>query len=181
MCGTRCNRNGKGRTSLYTKTMPRLTGPLLIRSFWPRTTWQWSPIPHTLPIWPPVTCSSSPSIIFGWRVEISTPLNRFKRNRSGYLTHFPKETSRDASKHGRSAGTSLFVQKGSNLKVMEEFNFKVKQTSFYQYCPGTFAYTVVYSVSATGAVETNHNGTQILSWPVCAKSVKLTISNLLVW
>jgi len=40
-----------------------------------------------------------PSWSFGWRVEDSTPLKRFKRNRSGYLTQFQKWTSRDASKH----------------------------------------------------------------------------------
>jgi hypothetical protein len=28
------------------------------------------------------------------------------------------------------------VQKGSTLKVMEEFNIQDKQTSFYKYCPG---------------------------------------------
>jgi len=53
------------------------------------------------------------------------------------LTQFQKGTSRDASKHGRNAGTAVFVQKGSNLKVMEEFNIQGKQTSFYKYCPGT--------------------------------------------
>ena len=48
------------------------------------------PIPHTHPIWPPVTFSSSPSWSFGWRVEDSTPLKKFKRNRSGYLTQLQK-------------------------------------------------------------------------------------------
>ena len=62
---------------------------------------------------------------------------------SGYLTQFQKGTSRDASKHGRNAGTAVFVQKGSTLKVMEEFNIQGKQTSFYKYCPGTFGYTLV--------------------------------------
>ena len=57
MCGARGHRNGETRTSLSTTTMPRLTGPLKFRSFCPRTTWQWSPIPHTHPIWPPVTFS----------------------------------------------------------------------------------------------------------------------------
>ena len=75
-------------------------------------------------------------------VEHSTPLKRFKRNRSGYLTQFQKGTSRDASKHGRNAGTAVVVQKGSTLKVMEEFNIQDKQTSFYKYCPGTFGYTL---------------------------------------
>ena len=139
MCGARGHRNGKTRTSLSTTRMLRLTGPLMFRSFWPRTTWQWSPIPHTHPIWPPVTFSSSPS----WRVEDSTPLKRFKRNRSGYLTQFQKGTSRDACKHGRNAGTAVFMQKGSTLKVMEEFKIQGKQTSFYKYCPGTFGYTLV--------------------------------------
>jgi len=37
MCGARGHRNGKTRTSLSTTTMPRLTGPLKFRSFWPRT------------------------------------------------------------------------------------------------------------------------------------------------
>ena len=100
-------------------------------------------IPHTHPISPPVTFSSSPSWSFGWRVEHSTPLKRFKRNRSGHLTQFQKGPSRDASKHGRNAGTAVFVQKGSTLKVMEEFNIQGKQTSFYTYCPGTFGYTLV--------------------------------------
>ena len=113
------------------------------RIFWPRTTWQWSPIPHTHPIWRPVTFSSSPSWSFGWRVEDATPLKRFKRNRSGYLTQFQKGTPRDASKHDRNAGTAVFVQKGSTLKVMEEFNIQGKQTSFYKYCRGTFGYILV--------------------------------------
>jgi len=73
-------------------------------------------------------------------VEDSTPLKRFKKNRSGYLTQFQKETSRNASKHGRNAGTAVFVQKGSTLKVMEEFNIQGNQSSFYKYCPGTFGY-----------------------------------------
>jgi len=73
-------------------------------------------------------------------------LKRFKRNRSGYLTQFQKGTSRDASKHGRNVGTAVFVQKGSTLKVMEEFNFQGKQTSFYKYCPGTFEYILVINL-----------------------------------
>ena len=144
MCGARGHRNGKTRTSLSTTTMPRLTGPLKFRSFWPRTTWQWSPTPHNHPIWPPVKFSSSPSWSFGWGVEDSTPLKRFKRNCSGYFTQFQKGTSRDASKHGRNTGTALFMQKGSTLKVMEEFNIQGKRTSFYKYCPGTFGYILVY-------------------------------------
>jgi hypothetical protein len=59
------------------------------------------------------------------------------------LTQFQKGTSRDASKHGRNAGTAVFVLKGSTLKVMEEFNIQGKQTPFYKYCPGTFGYTLV--------------------------------------
>ena len=144
MCGARCHRNGKTRTSLSTTTMPRLMGPLKFRSFWSRTTWQWSPIPHTHLIWPPVTFSSSPSWSFGCKVESSTPLKRLKRNRSGYLTQFQKGTSKDASKHGRKTGTVVFVQKGSTLKVLEEFNIQGKQTSFYKYCPGTFGYNLVH-------------------------------------
>jgi len=49
----------------------------------------------------------------------------------------------DASKHGRNARTAVFVQKGSTLKVMEEFNIQGMQTSFYKHCPGTFGYTLV--------------------------------------
>jgi len=76
-------------------------------------------------------------------------IKRFKRNRSRYLTQFQKGTSRDASKHGRNAGTAVFVQKGNTLKVMEEFNIQGKQTSFYKYCPGTFGYTLVKLVFKT--------------------------------
>jgi hypothetical protein len=32
------------------------------------------------------------------------------------------------------------VQKGSIMKVMEEFNIQGRQTSFYKHCPGTFGY-----------------------------------------
>jgi len=49
----------------------------------------------------------------------------------------------DASKHGRNAGTAVFVQKVSTLKVVEEFNIQAKQSSFYKYCPGTFGYILV--------------------------------------
>ena len=128
----------------------QLVGPLKFRSFWPRTTWQWSPIHHTHTIWPPVNFSSSPSWSFWWRVEDSTPLKSFKGNRSAYLTQFQKGTSRDVSEHGRNAGTAVFVQKWSTLKVMEEFNIQGKQTSFYKYCPGSFRYLpvkVCFSVS----------------------------------
>ena len=52
MCGTRGHRNGKTRTSLSTTTMPRVTGPLKFRSFWPRTKWQWSPtLTRSGPLW----------------------------------------------------------------------------------------------------------------------------------
>ena len=54
MCGARGHRNGKTRTSFSTTTKPRFTGPLKFRSFWPRTIWQWSPIPHSHLIWSPV-------------------------------------------------------------------------------------------------------------------------------
>jgi len=59
------------------------------------------------------------------------------------LDTIPIRTSRDASKHGRNSGTAVFVQKGSTLKVMEEFNIRGKQTSFYKYCPGSFGYTLL--------------------------------------
>ena len=58
-------------------------------------------------------------------------------NRSGYLTQYQKGTSRDAFKHGRIAGTAVFVQKRNTLKVMEEFKIQGKQISFYKYCSGT--------------------------------------------
>jgi hypothetical protein len=54
------------------------------------------------------------------------------------LTKFQKGTSRDASNHGRNAGTAVFVQ-----VVMEEFNIQGKHTSFYKYCPGIFGYILV--------------------------------------
>ena len=38
------------------------------------------------------------------------------------------------------------MQKGSTLKVIEEFNIQGKQTSFYKYCPGTFWYILVHPV-----------------------------------
>ena len=117
--------------------MPQLTGPLKFRSFWPSPT-----LTRTGPLW----LSSSPSWSFIWRVKDSTPLKRFKRNCSGYFTQFQKGTSRDASKHGRNAGTTVFMQKGSTLKVMEEFNIQGKQISFYKYCPGTFGYTLVHCI-----------------------------------
>ena len=110
-------------------------------------------IPHNHPIWLPVTFSSSTSWSFGWRVEDSTRLKRFKRNRSGYLTQFQKGTSRDASKHGRNAGTAVSVQKGSTLKVMEEFNIQCKQTSFYKYCLGTFGYILVKKNPSSMSLE----------------------------
>ena len=59
------------------------------------------------------------------------------------LDTIPKRDFQNASKHGRNAGTAVFVQKGSTLKVMEEFNILGKQTSFYKYCPGTFGYILV--------------------------------------
>jgi len=48
------------------------------------------------------------------------------------------------------------MQKGSILKVMEEFNIQGKQTSFYKYCPGTFGYTLV-NAAKTNWLGTFHN------------------------
>ena len=132
MCGARGQRNGKTRTSLFTTTVPRLTGPLKFRSFWPRTTWQWSPSPiltRSGPLWLfplPQTEASD---------EGSKIRHRFKRNRSGYLTQFQKGTSRDASKHGRNAGTAVFVRKGNTSKVMEELTSKVNKHLFTSNVP----------------------------------------------
>ena len=153
MCSARGHRNGKTRTSLSTTTMPRITGPLNFRSFWPRATWQRSPIPHTHPTWPPSDFFLFTKLklrmkgrrfdsIEEIQEELQRVLDTFPK--SGYLTHFQKGTSRDASKYGRNAGTAIFVQKGSTLKVMEEFNIQGKQTSFYKYCPWTFGYILVY-------------------------------------
>ena len=36
----------------------------------------------------------------------------------------------DASKYGRNAGTAVFVQEGSTLKVMEEFNIQTSKLLF---------------------------------------------------
>jgi len=69
--------------------------------------------------------------------------NLINHHDNGYLTQFQKEISSDASKHDRNAGTAVFVQNGSTLKVMEEFDIQVKQTSFYKYCPGAFGYVLV--------------------------------------
>jgi len=62
-------------------------------------------------------------------------------------------TSREASKHGRNAGTAVFVQKGRTLKVMEELNIQDKQTSFYKCCPGTSVYTLVWYSPVTGKLR----------------------------
>jgi hypothetical protein len=79
------------------------------------------------------------------------------------LTQFQKGTSRDASKYGRNAGTAVFVQKGSTLKVLEEFNIQGKQTPFYKYCPGTFGYTLVYiQVNKLSSYPTENTGLSII-------------------
>ena len=79
--------------------------------------------PHSS-IWPPVTFSSSPSWSFGWRVEDSTPMKRFKRNRSGYLT-VPKKDF-----HGRNAGTAVFVQRGVLWRWWRNLTSKVHRLLF---------------------------------------------------
>ena len=141
MCGARGHRNGETRTSLSTTTMLWLTGPLKFRSFWPWTTWQRSPIlTRSGPLWlfplPQAEASDEGSNIqHHWRDSWGITV--------GTWHQFQKGTARDASKHGRNAGTAVFVQKGSTLEVMEEFNIQGKQTSFYRYCPGTFGYTLV--------------------------------------
>jgi len=41
---------------------------------------------------------------------------------------------------------------------MEEFNIEGKQTSFYEYCPGTFGYTLVFITEfcPTGIIKCAH-------------------------
>jgi hypothetical protein len=144
MCGTRGHRNGKTRSSLSTTTILRLTGPLNFRSFWQRTAWQWSPIPilsRSGPLWlfpiPQAKALDERSKIWHhWRDSSGISAGTWHDSKKG--------NSRDASKHGSNAGTTVFVRKGSTLKLLEEFNIQGKQTSFYKYCPGTCGYILVY-------------------------------------
>ena len=72
---------------------------------------------------------------------------RMKCRRFETIEEIQEESQRKLDKFqtgtSRNAGTAVFLQKGSTLKVMEEFNIQVKQTSFYKHCPGTFGYTLV--------------------------------------
>jgi len=47
-------------------------------------------------------------------------------------------------------GQLYSCKRGVLLKVMEEFNIQGKQTSFYNYCPGTFEYTLVEHTEPKG-------------------------------
>jgi len=107
-------------------------------------------IPH-----PPYSPDLAPCDFFLFpKLKLRTKGRRFdtteeiqEESQQVLVTQFQKGTSRDASKHGRNAGTTVFMQKGSTLKVMEEFNIQGKQTSFYKHCPGTFGYTPVLLLS----------------------------------
>ena len=158
MCGARGHRNGKTRTSLSTTTMPQLTGPLKFRGFWPRTTWQLSPIPHTHPIWPP---ENFPLPQAEASDEGSKIWHHWRDSR--WITGIQEGTTRDGSRHGRNAATAVFVQNGSTLKLMEEFNIQGNQTSFYKYCPGTFGYTLVYSAFAKYLRKNGNTMNQFIS------------------
>ena len=100
------------------------------------------PHPHTHPIWPHVTFPL-PQAELRMKGRRFDTIEEIQEESQRVLIQFQKGTSRDASKDGRNAGTAVFVQKGSTLKAMEEFNLPGKQTSFYKYCPGAFGYTLL--------------------------------------
>jgi len=59
------------------------------------------------------------------------------------LDTVPKRVFQECFQAWQKCWTAVFMQKGSALKVMEEFNIQGKHTSFYKYCPGTFGYILV--------------------------------------
>ena len=142
MCGARGHRNGKTRTSLSTTTMPRLTGPLKFCSFWPRTTWQWSPIPHTHPIWPPVTLLF-PKLKLRLKGRRFDTIEEIQEELQRVLDTIRKRDFQGCFQAWQKRWDHCIRAKGEYLTVMEEFNIQGKQTSFYKYCPGTFGYTIV--------------------------------------
>jgi len=77
---------------------------------------------------------------------------RMKGRRFNTTEEIQKESQRvldtipkkDFQEYFQAWQTTVFVQMGSVLKVMVEFNIQGKQTSFYKYCPGTLGYTLVH-------------------------------------
>jgi hypothetical protein len=54
------------------------------------------------------------------------------------------------------------MQKGSTLKVMEEFIIQSKQNSFYKCCPGTFGYTHVHATQKQTAIDQQQHSCEML-------------------
>jgi len=145
MCGARGHRNGETRTSLSTTTMPRLTGPLKSFSVFGQEQHDSDPpspiLTRSVPLWlfplPQTEASDEGSNIRNyWRDSRGIAAGTWHNSKKGLPGMLPSMAE--------TLGTAVFVQKGSTLKVMEEFNIQGKQTSFYKYCPGTFRYTLVY-------------------------------------
>jgi len=91
MRGTRGHRNGKTRTSLSTTTMPRLTGPLKFLSFWPRTTWQWSPHPPHSPDLAPCDFCLFPKLKLRMKGRKFDTIEEIQEESHRVLDTFPKK------------------------------------------------------------------------------------------
>ena len=139
MCGASVHRNGKTRTSLSTTTMPRLTGVLKFRSFWRRTTWRCYPSTNLLDL-APCDFFLFPKLKLRMKGRRFDTIEEIQQESQRVLDTVPKRVFQGCFQAWQKRWNPVFVQKGSTLNVMEEFNIKCKQTSFYKYCPGTFGY-----------------------------------------
>ena len=140
MCGARGHRNGKTRSSLSTTTMLRLTGPLKFRSFGQE---QHDSGPPYSPDLAPCDFFLFPKLKLRMKGRRLDTIEEIQEESQQVLDTVPKRVFQECFQAWQKCWTAVFMQKGSALKVMEEFNIQGKHTSFYKYCPGTFGYILV--------------------------------------
>jgi hypothetical protein len=112
-----------------------LTHHLFDNSWLPKTL-QWFPTPLIHLTSPPATFSYSPRWNYGWKDVVLTRLRRFMQNRKRLPTHSHLRTSRDAWNHGKHAGITVYMPKGTTSKETETRSYGKKL--FYGQIPLSF-------------------------------------------
>jgi hypothetical protein len=108
----------RGRKTIGFSTMTTcpLTHHSLFDNSWLPKTLQWFPTPTLHLISPLVTFSCSPRWNYDWKGLILTRLRRYMQKCKRLSTESHLRTSRDAWNHGKHAGITVYMPKGTTLK-----------------------------------------------------------------
>jgi hypothetical protein len=112
--------SGRKTIGFSTMTTHPLTHHSLLDNSWLPKTLQWFPTTPVCLTLSPATFSYSPRWNYGWKGVVLTRLRRSTQNNKRLLTHSHLRTSMEVWNHGKHAGITVYMPKGTTSKETVE-------------------------------------------------------------